>query len=143
MNDWTFHRFAQDVSPYVVSRSDGPCLSLHTVGALCLVAHLDSTFALPEWLQRRVHSTAVALHQHDGPGALWPWRGWSSMKHSGDLQVCAAWAKERRVGVARGTSAVAGSPRFGCPHPRPNTFPQAERVRPALDPPPPRPRLPI
>lgn len=76
----------QDVCPYN-SCSDCPALpycSIQALVGLAAVAHADHQFRLPEKLAERVITTAIWLHAFDGPGCVWPWRGWARLEDSAD-----------------------------------------------------------
>jgi hypothetical protein len=49
---------------------------------LAALAHADHEFRLPAKVADRVMMTAVRLHAFDGPGCVWPWRGWGAMESS-------------------------------------------------------------
>ena len=73
----------QDVCPYKAAGDSQYCSVSELVG-LAALAHADHEFRLPPKLAERVMVTAIRLHAYDGPGCVWPWRGWSKLGQSAD-----------------------------------------------------------
>lgn len=69
----------QDVCPYAEARDGLSYCSIQELVGLAALAHADHRFRLPPKVAQRVLATALRLHSYDGPGCVWPWRGWNEL----------------------------------------------------------------
>eukprot|EP01043_Picozoa_sp_COSAG02_P017069 COSAG02_NODE_766_length_17389_cov_29.287045_1_plen_1976_part_00 len=72
----------QDVCPYAEAPDGVSYCSIQELVGLAALSHADHDFRLPPKTAERVLVTALRLHAYDGPGCVWPWRGWKDFAKS-------------------------------------------------------------